>query len=403
MDTSRPTYTVAVIGGGITGLLTAYHLSQDNISCAIFESKKVGSGATSKTTAFLTQFVDTRLKDLGRIFGKEGAKHVWESHRQAIDEVESIIKKELIDCSFMRCSNYYYAASEKDFKDVEQEGKIAKGFGFPVVLQEQNDLPFKNHGYLEIKNQAKFSIFRFMDGLKISLEKRDIPILEGTEITHIEKEEKFFKLTSATGDFFYAKNVAICTYQPLGRQKQTGFKKGMYVSYVMELQIPKNFLPHAIYEDTENPYNYFRIDSKDEWSDTMVIGGQDHRQEIPVDEAKSFSAIESYVKNLFPGLEYKILSRWSGPILEPADGIALIGEVSENKYVATAFSGNGMTYSAISARLLSDLIMGRKNPYADLYNPKRIPTLAALILKGRDYVEILLGGAIKNTLKKPEK
>ena len=80
--------------------------------------------------------------------------------------------------------------------------------------------------------------------------------------------------------------------------------------------------------------------------------------------------------------------------------MAYIGRLykKENVYVAMAFSGNGMTYSMIAGKLLSDLILGKKNPYEELYNPLRIPTIKQLLQKGYDYTEELFGGAVKNSL-----
>jgi glycine/D-amino acid oxidase-like deaminating enzyme len=97
--------------------------------------------------------------------------------------------------------------------------------------------------------------------------------------------------------------------------------------------------------------------------------------------------------------DYSLTNRWSGPILESSDGLPLIGEYDEDLYVATAFSGNGMTYSAVSASLLTDLILGKQNPYTSLYDPKRPRKLSWYWEKGKDYFEEFLNGALRNNLK----
>ena len=151
--------------------------------------------------------------------------------------------------------------------------------------------------------------------------------------------------------------------------------------------------------DQSNPYHYFRID-KGEKKDRMILGGEDHRHELPVDPEKQYIALEKYLKTLLPKGRYTITRKWNGPILEPSDGLAYIGRLykKENVYVAMAFSGHGMTYSMIAGKLLSDLILGKKNPYEELYNPLRIPTIKQLLQKGYDYTEELFGGAVKNSL-----
>jgi len=391
------TYDVAIVGGGLAGISTAYFLAKAGKRCIVFEAEKIGSGATAATTAFITHFLDTSLSHLEKIFGAEKARLAWQSHEGAIDAIEHIVSNEKIECSFMRCPGYYFAAQETDGKYLQKEFEIARSLGFHLEQKEKTDLPFENFGSLEFKNQAKFSAKKYIAGLAEAARKSGASILEGVRVEGIKKEKDVFEIYTHTTTY-QAKNIVIATYYPFGHQTKTHFKKGMYVSYVLKLKIQKGVLPYAIFEDTENPYNYFRVDEGED-ADSMIIGGQDHRQNIPVDETKSFKALEEYVKKTFPGLQYEIISQWKGPIVEPSDGLALIGEIKENYYVATAFSGNGMTYSTIAGQLFCDLICEKKNPYQELYNPKRLLSLRAIAIKGKDYTEEFLHGAFKNAFK----
>src|SRR5690606_27255689 len=134
------------------------------------------------------------------------------------------------------------------------------------------------------------------------------------------------------------------TYQPFGQPAGLFFKKGMYVSYVLELQIPKDALKEGIYEDTQNPYHYFRVDSGSR-HERMIVGGEDHLSEIPINTHKPLLVLRDYVRAHFGHLKYKIVREWSGPILEPVDGKAFIGKHKHPRVLyAFGFSGNGMTY-----------------------------------------------------------
>jgi glycine/D-amino acid oxidase-like deaminating enzyme len=196
--------------------------------------------------------------------------------------------------------------------------------------------------------------------------------------------------------------VISATYEPFGQPVGLYFKKGMYESYVFELEIPKDKIPEGIYEDMENPYHYFRIDKKGEY-DRMIIGGEDHRQDIPVDDEKNFNALEEYVQETFPELEYKIIHKWDGPILEPSDGLAFIGcHKNPRVLYAFGFSGNGMTYGGIASSIFKDTIMGNGNPYSDIYRANRLLGIKPLITKGKDYTGELIGGALKNVFKSKE-
>jgi Rieske Fe-S protein len=75
-----------------------------------------------------------------------------------------------------------------------------------------------------------------------------------------------------------------------------------------------------------------------------------------------------------------VVSRWSGQILEPVDSLAFIGRNpldAPNVFIATGDSGNGMTHGAIAGLLLRDLVLGRPNPWAELYDPARKSLRAA--------------------------
>ena len=85
------------------------------------------------------------------------------------------------------------------------------------------------------------------------------------------------------------------------------------------------------------------------------------------------------IRERFPAAK-KVEFRWSGQVMEPVDGLAFIGQNPLDKksvFIATGFSGTGMTYGTISGMLLTDLIQGRKNKWAKLYDPSRV-TLSAI-------------------------
>src|SRR5262249_32799491 len=70
---------------------------------------------------------------------------------------------------------------------------------------------------------------------------------------------------------------------------------------------------------------------------------------------------------------------WSGQIIESVDGLPYIGQnsLSEHVWVATGYSGNGMTYGTLAAMILSDQILAKENPYSELYAATRFKPLAS--------------------------
>ncbi len=95
--------------------------------------------------------------------------------------------------------------------------------------------------------------------------------------------------------------MIMTTHRPFKNPWNLFGKKGMYLSYVIEYEIPHGSLPEALYVDYMNPYHYFRVDSKGK-SDRLILGGEDHRQELPIQSWKNFDALRDYAKNLFGSL-----------------------------------------------------------------------------------------------------
>ncbi len=388
---------VAIAGGGITGLLSAYLLAKAGKRVVILEKDKLLKGATGSTTAMITSSIDTDTPDLIEMFGKKEAKLILESHEDAIDLLEKIVKTEKIDCEFKRVPNHLYANDRKEFKILEEEQTALKSLDMGGSLSKTLDLGFKHAGVLTLKKQAKYHPVKFLTGLLPVLEGLGVEIYEHTEVTNIDGENPV--IVTANGYTVTSDWSITATYHPFDNPKEVFLKKGMYVTYMLELEVPKGKYPEGLYEDQENPYHYFRVDAGKgaRGKDRVIFGGEDHRKEVTISN-KSMKALKEYAEELF-GKKYSVVRQWRGFIEEPSDGLALIGEYDPHRLLATAFSGTGMTYSAIAAQLLHDIILGKSNPYRNIYNPGRMPTMTQLWKKGRDYGEEFFRGAAANLFK----
>lgn len=384
---------VAIVGAGLAGLCTAYELSKTGLSVAVFNKSNIGDSATGYTTAFVTHDIDTGLADLVAMYGKARAKMVWESGHKAIDWLEQTIKHEEIDAEFGRCPLTVFANHPKELRALDKEAKTAISMGFPVIAEQQAALGFKQAGHFTLHHQAKCHATKLLFGLARVCAKRGVKIYEDTEVTKVGGRSPL--LETSTGHSVQAKWVLIASYYPIGRQGVTMFKKARYESYVLEARLPSGRIKEGLYLDTSTPYHYFRIDPRHD-HDRLILGGEDHRSDLPVNQKKAFASLREYLNQLVGAGNYEFVRQWRGHMIEPSDGLALIGLTKPNYLVATAFSGNGFTYAPITAMLCRDIIQGEKNAWQALYNPRRIPNLIQMLYKGRDYAKIMLGGALKN-------
>jgi glycine/D-amino acid oxidase-like deaminating enzyme len=408
---SKPTYPslsesakadVVIVGGGMAGILTAYELINAGKKVILVDKGEIGAGTTSYTTAFLTQSIDTDYEDLIKSFGFKKAQTIISSHRIAIDRIQEITKKHSIDCDLTPCSNYIYANTKEDAESFPHASKIAKSFDVDTeYIEDGTSLGFKNEGYLKMKNQGKFHPLKFLYNVAQEAVKEGGEIYEHTEVLYIDKEGKNPIVKTNKGDI-EAQWVIVATYHPLDNPLSLYFRKGTYVSYAMELGVHDMDLKEGTYEDTENPYHYFRVDKEDDGF-RVVIGGADHRKDIPVDPIRNFNELVEYCDSIIPKSKRTIRRKWTGDMLEPIDGIPSIGRIDKSRTLYTlGFSGNGMTYSMISALLFKDIIIGKKNEWEDIYRPRRTPTFNSMLIKGRDYMEELIEGALKNLFTQPK-
>jgi nitrite reductase/ring-hydroxylating ferredoxin subunit len=139
-------------------------------------------------------------------------------------------------------------------------------------------------------------------------------------------------------------------------------------------------VPEVLLWDTGDPYYYVRLDGSEPQSpvDLLIVGGADHKVGQEPDPDRHYVQIEQWVRERFP-MAGAVRYRWSGQVMEPADGVAFLGRNpmdKDNVYVITGDSGTGMTHCTIGAMLVSDLILGRPNDWAALYDPARKATHA---------------------------
>jgi nitrite reductase/ring-hydroxylating ferredoxin subunit len=137
----------------------------------------------------------------------------------------------------------------------------------------------------------------------------------------------------------------------------------------------------GLFWDTDEPYHYIRV--HDVAGRTyLVIGGEDHRTGEETETDACYERLLAYARQRFGIEEAKY--RWSGQIIEPVDGLPLIGlnTASRHVYVGTGYSGNGITFGTLAGMIVSDLILGHSNPYASLYDATRVKPIASAL----DYV-----------------
>jgi len=373
---------VVIIGGGIAGLTTAYCLLKAGRKIILVEDGYIGSGETGRTTGHITYALDARYFELIKIFGKEKAKLIANSHIEAIQFVENTVKNENIDCNFKKIDGYLFLSESDKQETLEKEFKATKAVGLNTEMLEQVSVLESEEGKscLKFPEQGQFHIMKYLKGLTDSIIR-----LGGKIYTETKAEEISNTGAKANGFEIKAKHIVVATNTPVNDWIAIHTKQTAYRTYAIAAKIKKGKLPYSLWWDTGNknskwiasPYHYVRIEEFDNKHDLLISGGEDHKvgqaEDENIPEEERYNKLTEWTQKRFPSMQ-SIQYKWSGQVMEAIDSIAFIGinPGEKNIYIVTGDSGNGITYGTLGGIILTDIIAGKQNPYQELYSPSRI-------------------------------
>ena len=397
---------VCVVGGGIAGLTAAYLLADAGRSVVLLEaSDTVAGGETAYTTAHLAWVLDDRFARLKAIRGADTARAAADSHRAAIDLIERIAARERIDCEFERVDGYLFAGDAKPEIGLDQEESALRELDIPYTRVEPSPLPDLTRGpCLRFTGQGQFHPLKYLTGLTAALRDRSGVIHTGTRVQKVEGGETC-RVTTAAGQTVSAKAVVVATNAPFDAGVVLHTKMAAYTTYAVGLDVPKGVAPHALFWDTDDPYHYVRARpaAEGEEADLLIVGGEDHKTGQAQDQAERWARLVAWARQRVPQVG-AVRHHWSGQVFETPDGLGLIGRApwGENVYVITGDSGMGLTHGTLGGRLVADLILGRADPLAGVYDPKRwMPAALKTLLQenlnlAAQYADWLTGGDVSS-------
>ncbi|HEV2800702.1 MAG TPA: FAD-dependent oxidoreductase [Pyrinomonadaceae bacterium] len=392
---------VVIVGAGIAGLTTAYLLTKEGKRVVVIDDGAIAGGETCRTTAHLSNAIDDRYYEIERLHGERGARLAADSHTAAIDKIEAIVAEEQIDCDFARLDGYLFAPEGEDPDKIGDELSAAHRAGLVDVEQvERAPLPsFDTGAALRFPRQGQFHVLKYLRGLLDAIRRGGGEIYTGTHAEKIEGGSPA-RVETSGGATVSASAVVVATNSPVNDLVTIHTKQAPYRTYVVGGRVPRGSVPQILLWDTPDPYHYVRLQRDESASvdgreyDVLIVGGEDHKTGQADDTEDRFRRLEEWTRERFPQVE-SFAYRWSGQVMEPIDGLAYIGRNpldSDNVFIATGDSGQGMTHGTIAGMLLTDLIQGRENAWAELYEPSR-KTVGAL----RDFTEENLNVAAQYT------
>jgi glycine/D-amino acid oxidase-like deaminating enzyme/nitrite reductase/ring-hydroxylating ferredoxin subunit len=380
---------VAVLGGGIAGIATAYLLKQRGATVALVEAGRIIKSVTGNTTAKVTSLHGLIYAQLINDFGPEKARLYGEAQESAIEQIAALIEQLRIDCDFRRTSAYTFTTNEQEIEQITKEVDAATRLGLPASYTEYTPLPFPIKAAVKFENQAQFHPRKYLLALATMIPGdgsyvfEQIPgdgsyVFEQTRAMDIDEGNPCTVRTSR-GEL-RARAVVLATHFPF--QDPNIYFASMYPtrSYALACRLGGP-VPEGMYLSTT--HHSIRNTPYDD-EPLMILGGEGHKTGQGGDTREHYRRLEQWAR---ASLDVQAVEfRWSTQDYNTVDKVPYIGKLSSGSkhlYVATGFGGWGMTNSHVAAMLLTDIITGRDNPWRDLFDPSRLK----LITSARNFVK----------------
>jgi glycine/D-amino acid oxidase-like deaminating enzyme/nitrite reductase/ring-hydroxylating ferredoxin subunit len=368
---------VAVVGAGVAGLTVAALLKQEGVSVCVLESDRVGMGVTGHTTAKVTSLHGLAYQGLVRTHGEHAARLYAQANEAGLAQVAEFVDKHNLDCDFRRRDAYAYTENPSALEAIEAEVSAAKRLGLPASFCEGSPLPYRIAGAVCFSNQADFHPTKFLRGLAALVDGDGSFVFENTRVLEVGQGAPH--IIRSEGGKALADQLVIATNYPLlDRGGLYSLRLHSERSYALAVRSSEP-LPEGMFLDAGPPTRSIRT-YQSGGTEFLIVGGESHRSGESIESANHYRALERFGQERL-GLE-SVAYRWSTQDMMPLDGLPYIGPLtpfSDRIYVATGFRKWGMTNGTAAGTLVADLILGRDNPWAELFKPSRLSLRASVV------------------------
>lgn len=394
--TENITVDVGIVGAGIAGITTAYLLSKEGYKVALLDAGKILEGTTGHTTAKVTAQHDLIYDELLHHFGLEKTIQYYRANQEALEWMGELVKKLKIDCQWHIKDAYLYAEGDSALDKLEKEFKAYEKLRIPGEWNNNIPIPLMVKGVIKLPDQAQFHPLSYLKRLVEEFIKAGGVIYENTTISDKIETEGPFTLTTLKGNHqLKCSHVVSTSHFPFYDGGGFFFSR-LYAerSYVIAIK-PKIPFAGGMYLSVDEPKRSLR-DVSLNGEPVILVGGDSHKTGQGICTYQHYENLEAFGEKLL-GIE-SIPFRWSTQDLITLDKVPYIGQITSNHkgiYVATGFAKWGMTTGTVSARLISDQIQHKDNPYTELFTPSRFladPSIKNFVVQNANVAKEMVSG-----------
>lgn len=366
---------VLVIGSGITGALVAAALCKAGFDVVVTEKRHVAHGSTAASTALLQYEIDTPLHVLSALRGERAARRSYELCHAAIDEIEALCRRFPGHAGFERRPSLWCASYKKHVEAVlRPEFAARRALGFDVSLLTEADIAnrfgFSAPGAILSRQGAQVNPYLMNNFLLERAAAGGARIFELSEVHEMQATQRQVLATTRAGVAIKAAYAVVASgYESRNfLNADCGTLHSTYAIVSKPLPRKNQWWRNALIWETRDPYHYLRTTS----DRRIIVGGRDEpfssagKRDRLI--ARKSRELRQYFGKLFPDIPFETDFAWAGTFGKTKDGLPYIGPAGNKRILhALGYGGNGITFSAIAADMLADMIRGRKNVDAELF------------------------------------
>jgi len=367
---------VCIVGAGMTGLTAALALARAGARVVVLDAHAVGAGVSGHTTAKITSLHRLIYAELRRKFGTHGARSYAAAQEAALAQIAAWVDELGIDCAFRRRSAFTYAESPDHVADVEREADAARDAGLAARLVTDTPLPYPVAAAVRLDDQAEFQPRSYLLGLARALEDAGATIHEQTTATGVSERGGPVVHTDSGHDV-RAGHVVVATLMPFLDRGLFFSRLTATRSYAIAVRAGGE-VPEGMFISVDSPTRSVRAHpAPDGHGELLIVGGEGHVTGEEGDTTdERYRRLAAFARERLGAGE--VTHRWSAHDLRPADGLPCVGRLTpltNRLWTGAGYRKWGMSNGTIAGLLLADLVRGRDNRFAPLFDPWRLTPL----------------------------
>ncbi len=342
---------VAVIGGGMTGVLTALTLRARGIDAVVFEAEEVGMGGTGDCLGAIGLGDGLPLGKIEAAHGTTAAVEYAYLVQAAADAYTALAAHYRLRAVVERCPAVLYTHRAEG--DLESEASVARRLGVKVEVKRRTELPFPIQLSLVYPHQGILDPLMFLYGLA-----RQVRLFAGVRVTEVTDNH----CLTDEGDEIEADAVVYACRTPTQKMTEDTMPP-LRFSHAHAMSLSGAPALSGIYT------GYDRGGLRMLWRGKRLLVASN-----PTEHGQPHGLGER-IRGYYPTA--RIEEVWSLWDASSPDGLPLIGEIAPQKYLAAGYAGRGLSYAMLAAEMLTSAICNDMHPLTPVLSPRRLVAQAA--------------------------